>query len=281
MTTQQNSRGGGKPPRWINPGIWFQFFHEPKFLACLVELLKNCFDWNSGQVRVVTNEARNLLRIVDNGCGMNGSNRHAFLAVGLSTASGNQSGTFGTGLKKMMFTFSSYVQAATAPEDEPDLVYVANFSPKDLSATWTGDAPEITWTAVPKDSASWPHEHSFGTDILYTLAEPNSRSLYRGPVLAAKLSERLSNMMVAGQLVLVDNQSLPPKEIKGRLFSMEYPEGTIPGLGAVKLELYRPASNVRSQDLLMTDRSIGEVSFRDTFVKQLLDDDLKELVPEL
>lgn len=264
-----------KKSTYVNPEVWFTIFHEPRYLTCLVELLKNCFDWGTSTVRAVT--SRTQFSVTDDGCGMNEANRHAFLAVGMTTATGSQSGFFGTGSKKIIFTFASNVRVVTAPENEPDAVYVLEFTPMELAEAF-GGMREFTWTRADKNTMTWTHEHPFGSEITYTLKEPSSRSIMRGASLASKLSDRLGNEMVQLGMVLVDGEKLPPKQFKGELF--DYQE-TVPGLGRVRLEFYRPASNISSQDLLLTDRAIGEVSLRDELVKHLLDDDVKELVPPL
>jgi hypothetical protein len=262
----------------VNPRVWFSIFHEPRLMACLMEVLKNGFDWDAQVVRLITNESRNQLRHVDDGRGMNEANRESFLSVGYSTAGGDQSGTFGTGAKKIIFTFARSVRVVTAPADESDHVYIAEFTPLQLAEDYSGQ-PGTFWKRHRKTAKNWPHEHQFGTDIVYTLKDPNSRSIYRGDTLARKLSERLDIVLIENGMVLVDGSRLPSKRLKGRIFRLELPPSS--PLGRVILEFYRPVRRSGDEDLRMTGRSIGEVSFRDVFVKQLLIDDLREMVPAL
>lgn len=284
MSNRKAVTGGedSERPR-VNPGVWFKIFHEPRLLVCLIELVKNGFDWGAQTINVITSEGREKLRIVDDGRGMDIRNRMAFLSVGESTASGDMSGTFGTGTKKITFTFTSHVRVVTAPEDEPDLIYVCEFTPKELAAVYSGEENSVIWKSQRKTSRSWPHEPQFGSDITFTLKDPSQRSIFRDIALARKLSDRLDNVLIDSGMVLVNGDRLPAKQLaKGsRLFSVNEPSGVNPALGHVRLEFYRPASKASSEDLLMTGRSIGEVSFRDILVKHLLTEDQREMVPAL
>ncbi|HVX24054.1 MAG TPA: hypothetical protein VG992_01795 [Candidatus Saccharimonadales bacterium] len=245
-------------------------------------MIKNAFDWSSGVVKFITNENRTEIRYVDDGCGMSEKNRSAFLSLALSNARGEQSGTFGTGAKYMIISHSSHVRVLTAPQDEPDLVYVMEFTPSELIAAYSSNGT-IEAVAYPKSPETWPYESRFGTEITYTLKDPSSRGIYRGAQLAQKLSDRLDNVLVDGGMVLVDGQKLPKKQLApgSRLFVLQQPAEANPTLGRIKLEFYRPAKKSSDEDLRMTDRSIGEVSFRDVFVKQLLTDDHRAMVPPL
>ena len=267
----------------VNPMVWFKIFHEPRLLVCLIELVKNGFDWGATTINVITGGGRDKLRIADDGRGMDIRNRMAFLSVGESTAGGDMSGTFGTGTKKVTFTFTSNVRVVTAPEDEPDLVYVCEFTPTELAEVYAGEHNDVIWRSQPKTTKTWPHEQRFGTDITFTLKDPSQRSIHRDAKLARLLSDRLDNVLISSGMVLVNGERLPAKELAkdSRLFSISQPAGVNPALGEVRLEFYRPARKSSSEDLLMTGRSIGEVSFRDFLVKHSLTDEQREMVPPL
>jgi hypothetical protein len=261
----------------VHPSYWFTAFNAFRLLECIVELLKNGFDWNSNFINIVTNETRNQFRIIDDGRGMNEANRNAFVSVGMSTAGGNQSGTFGTGAKKIVFTFSSHVSVVTAPEDDPNYVWIFDFTPEQLAEAYSGLAT-IESRRVLKTKKNWPHEHDFGTDITFTLKKPNSKSVHRGYALADKLSHRLNNVYVSNGMVLVDGEQLPAKQIIGELYRLEMPAALNP-MGGVMLEFYHPANLSSDDGLMMTDRAIGEVLFSSFYT--LLTPDQQQMVPWL
>lgn len=268
----------------VNRSFWFTKFQKP-LIESIIEMIKNAFDWQATIVNFITNEARTTFHYVDNGRGMNSDNRRAFISVGESTAGGDQSGTFGTGANYLIFTHSSNVRLVTAPEETPDRVFIMEFTPEELADAYSG-AGGIRVRRVEKTVKTWPHEHRFGTDIIYTLKNPGAGSIFRGAKLAQKLSDRLDNVMVDGGMVLVDGDQLPGKRFAqgSRLYSADGRVlGVSPAMGRFNLEFYRPAGtakDLQAQDLLMTDRSIGEVSFRKAFV-DMLTDEQREMIPPL
>lgn len=267
-----------EPDSLVNPSVWFNIFHESKLLACLIEVLKNGFDWDALVVRLVTDEAHDQLRHVDDGRGMDAANRRAFLSVGYSTAGGDQSGTFGTGAKKIIFTFARKVRVVTAPQDEPSWVYMVEFTPEQLAQDYSSRGePQITWRRQRKSSRTWVHEHPFGTDVVYWLRDPDSKSIRRGATLAKMLSQRLDLVLIEGGMVQVNGSRLPAKELEGSVYSLDLPADS--PLGAGRLEFYRPRHRSGTEDLRMTGRAIGEVSLRDLW--KLLPDDLQAMVPPL
>ena len=259
----------------IGDGFFDDAFHEPKLLKCILELIKNSFDWGATSLWFITNEARDRFRHIDNGEGFNAGNREAFLSVRMSNARGKQSGKHGTGSKKIIYTFSSNVRAVTAPADEPKFVYIAEFTKSEMTAAFF--TKENLWVKHPKTAENWPHEHPFGFDITYTLKDPRSDSIYRGKSLAQKLSARLHNQLVSEGSVLVDGEPLPLKNLEG-VYSDVKADGALPGLGEVIIDLYRPKQRSQEDDLMLTGRRIGEVSFRKVFI-ELLNEDQRAKVP--
>lgn len=269
-------RDGAIRPQ-VNPSIWKEIFKKNSLMPCLVEMFKNSIDWNATQIQLDTRDGRDRLRFVDDGAGMNERNRFAFLSVGNTTAnSAEQSAKYGTGAKYMIFSFSSNVRVVTAPQDDAEWVFVFEFTPDDLAQAYSGRG-EIRVEKVKKTKQTWPHEHPFGTDMTFTYVNPRSSAVVRGDKLARKLSDRL-DLTMSG-LVKVDGKSLPPKELIGQLYSYDLPQGSLPRLGRVRLELYRPKRKSVDENLFATGRTIGEVPFREAL--RLLDDDQRELVPEL
>jgi hypothetical protein len=257
--------------------FWLNKFGGGSFMFTVAEAAKNSFDWGASQFNLITNESRDRLRLIDDGCGMNRRNREAFISVGMSTAGGReQSGTFGSGINYLIYSFASYARIVTAPEEEPDRVYVFEITPQILSKMYAGQG-SIQADIFKKDPESWPHPHPFGTDITITFRDPGSSSISRGDALAKKLSDRLD--LVMGSAVFVNGNPLPKKQVVGQIFQLELPEGERPGVGRIRLEFYRPQKPNADQKLRLTGRTFGEVSI-DTFF-ELLRPDQQERMPEL
>ncbi len=266
-------------PGNVGHNYWRNAFSTKSMLFCLVEVLKNSFDWNASRMRFLTNERTDQLRCIDDGCGMDLDNRIALVSVGCTTAnSPEQSGAFGSGFKYLVFSFGSYVRIVTAPDNEKerDLVYVFEFTPDQLAQMWSGGA-KVTGEVYQKTPEIWPHDHDYGTDITITFANPRSSAILRGDKLRQRLSDRLD--MVMAHAVTVDDIPLPDKQIVGSIYRYELPERSRPRLGRVRLEFYRPTKPNAGQKLLLTGRVFGEVTF-DRFV-DLLREDQFEQIPEL
>jgi hypothetical protein len=258
-------------PAEVDPGVWFEFFKPPKgegLLFCLTEVLKNIFDWGASHAWFYTS-TRNEFVQRDDGCGMGAENRKGFVSVGKGTGGGDQSSLFGTGAKYIIFTFSNWVRVVTAPEEDPECVFVFEFTPQELAEAYSGKG-RINCQKELKTAENWPHEHPFGTEISYTLKDPNSRSIHRGARLAALLSGRLDLTRLESGMVLVDGERLPPKKLAtgSKIYRDQIPAERFPALGKMLFEFYRPET-LHDQEILMTGRAVGEVSLRDSFVKTL------------
>ena len=162
----------------IGPGFLERVFGGKPFLHCLLELLKNSRDWGAARIYVLTTLANHMLRVFDDGDGMDAANRNAFASVNMTTAGGpRQSGIFCTGTKWMLFSHATRVEVLTAPKDDPDYVYIF--------ALTTDEYERLAFTQgtmvpkrVKKTNETWPYESRFGTEITYTLgqAEPQRDS---------------------------------------------------------------------------------------------------------
>lgn len=270
MTRPGDSRSTIRPT--IGKGFFQMVFGGKSYLHCIRELIKNCRDWCALHVALFT-EDRNVLRILDDGRGMDWDNRNAFASVNDSTATGpRQSGKFCTGTKQMLFSQALDVTVRTAPQSESDLVYVFSFNREEYEElVRTGRSIEADHPM--KDQRSWPHEFPFGTEITYTLEDPHRRTILRGQKLAEELASILP--MRYGNIVTVDGQPLPPKRIVGRPYDEVR---QTPQLGEVAFEIYRPEHRSAMEDLLFTAVEIGEVPMRNFL--RTLSSELRDKVPE-
>lgn len=263
----------GGIPTGIGPGFLAMHFGGQPFNHCVRELVKNCRDWGAGSIRLLT-EPRHQFRIIDDGAGMDADNRSAFCSINRTTATGpRQSGKFDTGSKRMLFSHALSVLVRTAPLDDSDRVYVFMFTADEYERLLLARQP-IPRDVLHKDSTSWPHQHPFGTDIIYTLERPASRAILRGIRLAEELAALLP--IRYSSIVTVDGQPLPEKERIGDLFVVVEQHLK---LGEVSFELYRPARRRSEDGLLLTSVEIGEVPMANLF--RVLPTELSERIPTI
>ena len=275
--------GSGSPPAaeqtselrpQVGSGVWKTIFGGESLLFCLIEMIKDSNDWDASAIWFWTNERRNQIRWVDNGKGMSSANRRAFLSVNQTTALGHkQSGKYGTGIKYTIFGWCSFTEVLTAPEDDPAHVYRLEFTTDELDEGLS-QRGTIRQICLPKTPQTWPHEHEFGIDVRFTLEKPETRSILRGEALARELSRRLDSARIENGSICVDGQPLPFKEIIGRTFKRSIADGADPSLGGrVRVDIYRPKNRPQrgpsGDDLWLGGVSMGEVSFRKSFLGQL------------
>lgn len=255
----------------IGEGFLQRVFGGKSFIHCLRELIKNCRDWGASHILIIT-AVRSEVRIIDDGSGMDAGNRSAFCSINTTTATGpRQAGRFCTGTKQMLFSQADQVTVRTAPQDEPDAVYVFTLTREkyeQLVLTNGSIGPE----RLLKNAETWPHEFPFGTDITYVLHDPSRKSILRG----SKLGEELASMlpMHYGDIVTIDDDRLPAKQIEGQPFSEVSQTAQ---LGEVTLEVYRPKQRRGEEGLLLTAVEIGEVPIEN--LSRVLPPELRSMIP--
>ena len=258
----------------IGSGFLRKVFGGKPFIHCVIELVKNCRDWGASIIKITTNAGRHLVTILDNGDGMNRANRNAFLSINMTTASGpRQSGVYCTGTKQTLFSHSANVEVRTAPREEPDVVYVFSFTAEEYEQLALSSGT-VEPKRLEKDKTSWPHEFPFGTEITYTLVDPESRGIYRGERLAAELTGRLPRKF--RDIVQVDGTPIPEKEIVGRPFDVVLQHRQ---LGEVAFELYRPVRRGQDEELRLAGVEIGEAPISN--LNRVLPPDLKTDLPAI
>ncbi len=223
-----------------------------------MELIKNTRDWRAQHIWVET-EDRAFLVVRDDGEGMDGANRNAFASVNMTTAGTGQSGTFCTGTKQALYSLASMVKVLTAPTDDPGYVYEFSFT-ADGYEQLALSGGTLRPRRVKKTKKTWPFEHSFGTQLVYTLRHSDSRRILRGTRLAKELAARLP--LKFKDVLFVDGASLPAKEIIGRVFHYEVVH---PQLGQISMEIYRPKKRSAEEDLRLTGVEIGEAPISSLF----------------
>ncbi len=269
---------GSDGPR-LNPEVIRNAFKKADFMACLIELIKNSIDAAATNIWIETADKR-VFRVIDNGYGMDAARRTAYLRAGYSTGDGSTSAKFGTGARMFPVSFEARVKVITASDAEPDKVYVCEFTHNELMMYYI-NRHDIEWQSVSKTTETWPHEHSTGVDVTYTFTNPRRTAIRRGEVLMRRLTNRLDIGLVESDMFRVDGERLPKKQYapSTRPLIYVFQNDELPEMGFVKLEVYRLADPAGG-DLLMTDRSIGEVSFRNKFVT-LLPENIRAKVPPL
>ncbi len=249
-----------------------QFFAGKTFLQCLIELIKNARDWHATLIMIAVLD--DIIRLTDNGRGMNEANRNAFASINLSTAvEEGQSGKFCTGSKFLLVAYSIEVEVLTAPEDDPDYVYRFRITTAELEALIKSDGK---WSGEKylKTPETWPHlnKFKFGTQLTYKLKDPKSRALYRGLKLAQELSVRLPLRIIP--FVEVDGHPIPPKEVVGSQFQQVIQDSN---LGPVSFELYRPKRRTAEDELRLGSVEIGEISM--SHFQKIIGPELRSLYP--
>lgn len=243
----------------IGPGFLRRIFGGKSYLHCVIELKKNTRDYGAKNIWIQT-VPKEYFKIVDDGDGMGHENRCAFFSINTTTATrADQAGLFCTGTKQFLFSFASHVTVVTAPREEPDAVYRFSFSADEYEKIVLSGGTR-TPERVKKTPATWPYDHDFGTEIVYTLDDPKSRSILRGKQLAEALAERLPSKF--HDISRVDGEYIPPKEIVGKKFELVEDH---PALGRVSVEFYHPAKKSRDDGLRLTSVEIGEIPMRNLF----------------
>lgn len=246
----------------LGNGIIMTLFKGKSFIECMIELIKNSRDWDARSIQIFTNE--NTIKIIDNGEGMNIANRNAFVSIGTTTASRSrkQAGKFCTGTKQMLFSQAENVIVRTAPKEEPNCVYLFEVSTETYEELILTNG-SITPQRFIKDKSTWPYDSDFGTELLYTLKNPTRKTIFRGQRLAEELSARLP--LKFQDIITIDNQPIPQKKIKGKIFSYFSDNRH---LGEIGIELYNPEYKHREDGLRIGSLEIGEVPI-DNFLRTL------------
>ena len=242
----------------IGPGFFHRIFGGKSAIHCLMELIKNTRDWGASQVWIQTEDPARLV-VRDDGNGMNARNRDAFASVNMTTAGVGMSGQFCTGTKQALYSLATMVEVITAPTDDPEHVYSFSFTTggyEDLALKGGTLKPK----RVKKTGKNWPFNHSFGTQLTYLLLDTRSKRILRGTRLAEELASRLP--LKFKDVLFVDGARLPGKEIVGRVYFFEESH---PQLGAISMEIYRPARRRTEEALRLTSVEIGEASVSNLF----------------
>lgn len=282
MTTAVGANGCPVRTEELKPvmggGTFHQMFGGVKFVACLLELIKNSRDSKATLINIIT-KTRSFLRFVDNGNGMESEHRNAFVSVNTTTSSidNDQSGKFGTGTKHMLYSHCVRVRVVTAPADDPDHIYIFELDVKDYEQKVKDGVP-IPSTIFRKDVANWPHgdqtkplRDRTGTELTYEFADPSARNLTRGKALAEDLSARLP--LRFSDIVQVDAEPIPAKRVVGEVFKADIVSKE---LGCtVYFEIYRPVKKRSEESLFLTSLEVGEAPIDSLY--KLLPPELKEL----
>ncbi len=260
----------------IGDGLFQEVFGGKKFIACLIEFIKDARDWaaNSISITIEPTKAGRILRIVDNGVGMNEKNRRAFASVNKTTAQGrNQTGQFGTGTKFTLYSYADWVRVITLPKDE-DIVHKFGFSRAEYQHLVVNHLP-IRTERFPRSVEHWPHKYKSGTEFIYQLSD-DAVGVVAGKKLAQALSVRLP--MMYRDILLVDGQSIPEKQIVGDHIQEQYHNQQLGAM--IQIELYRPKTKSKDDVLRFSPGGeIGEITIQN-FV-DALGIDLVDGLPEV
>jgi hypothetical protein len=241
----------------IKSGVGKDYFrnnHSGKsFIACLVELIKNCSDWGMTVIWLITADSKSLT-VIDDGEGMTSANCDAFFSLGLSTASGKQTGKYGSGRAMMIYSFAKRVTVRTIVRGEdPNVVKVFSFTKDEFDRAVRTEG-ELEAELQFKNPKTWPHPFATGTSITFEFDDPSNPDIMRGKKLCKELSARLPTVVL--DMIRVDDMSLPTKVLIGEIFRYEENH---PQLGQIALELYRPKDKHTEEDLRLGAGFMGEV----------------------
>ncbi len=261
------------PPIALEAGS--NFFQQKlggvKLIACLIELIKNCFDWKTSNIWILIHD--DYIQIIDNGTGMVAANRNAFCSMAKTTGGQNkQTSKFGTGSKDMLY-ISNGVTVTTRTNEGPEVI---QFS---LSTANYQDQLFAHENIIPRilKEKDWAVGFPTGTILHYDFKGLASimRKLKKPSAIAAELSQKLPKF--AMDAILLNGAPLPKKEIEANEVVQTFFHEQ---LGEVSIELYTLKGGTRSNDgVFLSSTGFSEVSM--VSFRNLIPEHLRPHIPEV
>ncbi len=251
-----------------------EYGHKP-YIPSIIELIKNARDWSAVLVWIITNLGKGLLRVVDDGVGMNEENRKKISWVGRRDKSlPGQSGKFGTGRLMMLFSWAKSCTIRTVAKDDARFVWTCTFTRQEFSDA-VANRGKMSWKRINKTTETWPYDFSTGSEFTFELENSSRQSIVRGIKLAEELSARLPMKVLDAIRIDSERKKLPAKKIVGQKFM--FCEVVEP-LGLVSMVLYRPVKRHQDEALRFGGVEFGEVPI--TNFRYVLSPQQKEELPE-
>jgi len=236
--------------------------HQGKRLPhCVKESIKNSRDATATRILIDTSDKKRFI-IADNGWGLDATGFRALLDPGRTSHKfAFQHSKYGTGFLHWLFSFCSKVVVKTITKQEPKRVRRMRVLREEYVKMLIGRVREgFPIEDLPRTHKTWPFEEfATGAIFEFIFEDPGSRKIKRGAKLAQALSTQLPWHFE--DIVLVDGQPLPPKEIVGKRFQLEIND---PYLGNMIFDLYHPEpKKARQSDggTLVGTGEVGEVPF--------------------
>ncbi|QQS23278.1 ATP-binding protein [bacterium] len=260
------------PPIFMEAGdgLFLQKFGNKQLIECLIELIKNCFDWRSNQVWIrITPE---FVQVIDNGMGMVEANRNAFCSLAKTSGDSKvQSSKFGTGSKGMLYLCKGVTVTTKTIEGRDVIQFNIPTAEYQRQVFSHGTIQPVIIT-----DNSWPEVLETGTILHYDFSgTPSAKQLKKTDNLAKRLAQKVPLLFM--DAIQLNDQPLPPKEIKGKPFLQSPIKEK---LGQVDFEIYTlKGGSTANNGVYLSSTGWEEVRMID-FVN-MLPDHIRGLVPEI
>ncbi len=263
--SSQNSGGSNLPPKQTEnvqldyqPGIISKNYQGKSFVHGIIEVVKNgLVDWGGTQLLIDTLN-KNWITFADDGVGVPISRWPELLSMNnKKEIRARQTGKYDTGTKELFFSFSKEMRAKSVAQEDPNTVRSASINPQTYERMLLTKSLVELFKEV-RNEQNWPYPFVSGLELTYVFQDPSSRAIKRGKALAEYLSARLISKFQ--NMILVDKQPLPPKQINGEIFSHSMPHA---GMGEVFIELYVPKNTHSVETLWFASEEVGEIPIKE------------------
>ncbi len=256
----------GKPIEAVQPAIgenhFMQSFSGKEFPYALKELIKNSIGWGATHIDVTlfVDKAAGIkiLRIFDNGVGMDKTNRDAFVSLGKTKASLKKSAAgdnnimaiFCTGSKSMLCSFAHSVMVFTLPRGEKQPIGFEVNAGKLYDALVTRSH---IIACVELHREEWLYDCPSGTMLDYIIRPDQMRKVPSEEKIAEQILQLFPRSVAS--MITVGGKPLPPRKLMG-----EYVKDIDDlDIGKVSIDLYRPDKKGKDEGLYFAIGSVGEV----------------------
>lgn len=259
------------PPIKLQVGaeLFIRNFGGKKFVPSLLELIKNCRDWDGQEILI--NIGADFLEVIDGGNGLNRKNREAFCSTAISTGDQKiQSSKFGTGTKHMLYLCNGVrVITKTAEEDE---VISFELRTSDYQHMVLSQS-EINVKVLP--NSAWSYGFETGTALRYDFSGKSAFHIKDVGRIAEELAQEVPLVVI--DAILFNGKPLPRKETKNDKYVRDqFAHDT---LGWINFELYSLKGARANKGVYLSSTGMPEVRFIDFL--SLLPQKLRTFIPDI